>query len=152
MYCVTSTVLSISTFIYLLCLCMYVGDIIVDRRKIPNPEAYALFTVVDGQASIVDDDAKPQEIKLEWTLRRTLGTAKMQPPSNPFFAYKLRTSVPDWFFSSYFFFFIIYYYYFSPVWLLSKLSFHFVFVFKLVVLYCILQGQLPWKWVIDDND
>ena len=75
--------------------CMYVGDIIVDRRKIPNPEAYALFTVVDGQASIVDDDAKPQEIKLEWTLQRTLGTAKMQPPSNPFFAYKLRTSVPD---------------------------------------------------------
>jgi len=67
----------------------------VDRRKIANPEDYALFTVMDGQATIVEDNAMPQEIKLEWTLSRTLGAAKMQPPSNQFFAYKLRIPVPD---------------------------------------------------------
>ncbi len=64
----------------------------MDRRKISNPEAYALFTIVDGQAAIVPDDAMPQEIKLQWTLQKTLGASKMLPqPSSQFFAYKLRT-------------------------------------------------------------
>ena len=64
----------------------------MDRRKISNPEAYALFTIVDGQAAIVPDDAMPQEIKLQWTLQKTLGASKMlSQPSSQFFAYKLRT-------------------------------------------------------------
>lgn len=91
---IVTAVIACVFFFFFFSLPLASGDIIVDRRKIPNPEAYALFTVVDGHASVVDDNAYPQEIKLEWTLRRTLGAAKMQPTSSQFFAYKLRTPDP----------------------------------------------------------
>lgn len=60
-----------------------------------EPEAHGLFTVVDGHATIVQDHVQPQEIKLEWTLLRTLGGSKTHPPNSQFFAYKRRTTIDD---------------------------------------------------------
>lgn len=69
------------------------GEIIVERRQIAQPEDYSLFTVVDGKATVMEDDEKPQEIKLKWTLQRTLEqsvSTKNHTPSSQFFAYKLK--------------------------------------------------------------
>ena len=72
----------------------------MERRQITNPEDYSLFIVVDGKATRMDENEKPQEIKLKWTLQRTLeqsvSTTNHTPstanhtPSSQFFAYKLK--------------------------------------------------------------
>lgn len=73
------------------------GEIIEEKRQIASPENYALFTVVDGNAAMLLDEDRPQEIKLKWTLQRTLEQSlggpgeRTQASGNQFFAYKLRT-------------------------------------------------------------
>lgn len=72
------------------------GEIIEERRQITNPKDYALFTVVNGKALIMEDHVKPQEIKFKWTLERSLEQSLnsgkvLTTPSSQFFAYKLRT-------------------------------------------------------------
>ena len=73
---------------------LFSGEIIAEKRQISTPEEYGLFTVEDGKATLVQEDSRPQEIKLKWTLQRTLEQSmgnKTQSPSNQFFAYKIRT-------------------------------------------------------------
>jgi len=67
------------------------GEIIAERHRIPNPQDYALFTVVNGQAKQLEDHQRPQEIKLQWTLENTIQQAagqQQQQPGSRFIAYK----------------------------------------------------------------
>ncbi len=75
----------------------HTGETIASRRRIPTPEKYALFTVIIGKSTMIEDGERPQEIKLQWTLDKTTvqcttpGSAYQ--PSSRFIAYKLRTPV-----------------------------------------------------------
>ncbi len=75
----------------------HTGETIASRRRIPTPEKYALFTVINGKSTMIEDSERPQEIKLQWTLDKnsvqctTPGSAYQ--PSSRFIAYKLRTPV-----------------------------------------------------------
>lgn len=70
------------------------GEIIVERRQIASDDSYGLFTVMDGKTTLLEDNERPQEIKLKWTLQRSLEQSlggRNLTPSSQFFAYKLRT-------------------------------------------------------------
>lgn len=75
------------------------GEIIVERHRIPNPQDYALFTVVNGQAKQLEDHQRPQEIKLQWTLENTIQQAagqQQQQPGSRFIAYKRKGPPTRW--------------------------------------------------------
>jgi hypothetical protein len=72
-----------------------VCDIIAEKHCKANPENYGLFTVVDGEATEMRREERPQEVKKRWALERSSGkTSQRQPSSSRFIAYRLRTPKP----------------------------------------------------------
>ena len=73
-----------------------IGEIIAEKRRIPTPDKYALFKVINGKSTLIRDHEKPQEVKLQWTLDRSsanvVSTSSAYQPSSRFMAYKLRTT------------------------------------------------------------
>ena len=72
----------------------HTGETIANRRRISTPEKYALFTVINGKATKIEDSERPQEIKLKWTLDKdssqNINSGSAYQPSSRFIAYKLR--------------------------------------------------------------